>query len=722
MSTTESTNHAAEPDGERAKPLRVLIVEDSESDAVILLRQLRRSGYAPHSVRVETAEEMAQSLDSHTWDVVIADYSLPRFSAAAALDVLHSKGQDLPFIILSGTIGEQSAVEAMRAGAHDYIMKGNAARLIPAIEREMREAQERANRRRAEQAVRDNERRFRSLIEHSSDITTVIDAEGTIVYESPSVERLLGHVPGDLIGSKIQARVHPEDVDALMTAVFEKPEDGVPSVEFRLQTSDGSWRSLEATVNHLLENPDVRGIVLNCRDITARKRDEETIRHLAYFDALTGLPNRTLFNDRLAQALAHARRHGSPGVAIMFFDLDRFKTINDTLGHGVGDELLRATAQRLTAALREEDTVARLGGDEFLFLLSGVHDVEDAARIGQKILDLFIQPFHVLGHELHVTTSIGISLFPIDGSDAETLIRNADTALYRAKEGGRNRYQLYAPAMNAIALKRLVIENGLRRALERNELVLHYQPLVSLQSGNIVSVEALLRWRHPDLGDLSPTEFIPMAEETGLIVPLTRWVLRAACEQMKRWRSAGMALESISVNVSARRFNDANLPAMISDVLQSTGLEGKFLTIELTESVMMENAEATISTLQQLKERGIHISIDDFGTGYSSLSYLKRLPIDALKIDKSFVRDIPSDGDDAAIAMLIISMAHDLKLSVVAEGVETEAQREFLETKHCDLMQGYLFSAPLSAPEVEKLFRADPVVSGARAQTPSRDT
>ncbi|HEX6177539.1 MAG TPA: EAL domain-containing protein, partial [Thermoanaerobaculia bacterium] len=500
-----------------------------------------------------------------------------------------------------------------------------------------------------------------------------------------------------------------------------KPEAGIPSVEFRLQTRDGSWRPLEATVNHLLENPDVRGIVLNCRDITARKRDEATIRHLAYFDALTGLPNRTLFNDRLAQALAHARRHGAPGVAIMFFDLDRFKTINDTLGHGVGDELLRATAERVTSALREEDTVARLGGDEFLFLLAGVHDVEDAARIGQKILDLFIEPFHVMDHELHVTTSIGISIFPIDGTDGETLIRNADTALYRAKEAGRNRYQLYAPAMNAIALKRLVIENGLRRALEKNELTLHYQPLVSLHNGSIVSVEALLRWRHPELGNLSPAEFVPMAEETGLIVPLTRWVLRSACAQMKRWHSDGIALESISVNVSARRFNDANLPAMITDVLRSTGLEGKYLTIELTESVMMENAEATISTLQQLKDLGIRISIDDFGTGYSSLSYLKRLPIDALKIDKSFVRDIPADGDDAAIAMLIISMAHDLKLSVVAEGVETEEQRHFLETKQCDVMQGYLFSAPLAAPDVEKLLRAAPMVSDARARTPSRD-
>ena len=687
----------------QGRPLRALIVEDSEDDAQLLIRTLKKSGYELFTMRVETASEMSRLLDEHPWDLVIADYSLPHFSAAGALTVLHEKNLDIPFIILSGTIGEETAVEAMRAGAHDYIMKGSAARLLPAIERELREAGGRSTRRKAEKALRDNERRFRSLIEHSSDIIKVIDGSGTIVYESPSVERLLGHTAGDLIGTPVQQHIHPDDVEGFMAALA-APEEDTRSVEFRFQERGGGWRPLEATVNHLLDNPDVAGVVLNCRDISARKRDEATIRHLAYFDALTGLPNRMLFNDRLAQALAHSRRRGERGLAILFFDLDRFKTINDTLGHGAGDELLRATAERLTCCVREEDTVARLGGDEFLFLLPGVDEVKNAARVAQKILDLFAAPFQITGHELHVTTSIGISLFPLDGNDAETLVRNADTALYRAKEEGRNRYQLYAPAMNAVAFRRLVMENNLRRAVERNELTLHYQPLVSLETGETLSVEALIRWNQSEIGAIAPSEFIPMAEETGSIVPLTRWILHTACTQMKKWQDAGIAPRTVSVNVSARRFNDSHLPSMISEVLRSTGLDGTSLTIELTESVMMENVEATINTLQQLKDLGIKISIDDFGTGYSSLSYLKRLPIDTLKIDQSFVRDIPSDSDDVAIAMLIIAMAHNLDLSVVAEGVETEEQATFLRSRSCDIMQGYVVSRPKPAGEVEQFF------------------
>ncbi len=683
--------------------LRVLAVEDSEDDAQLLKVQLRRGGYDAALTRVESADEMQRLLDDQVWDLVIADYSLPGFSATHALSLLHARDLDIPFIILSGTIAEGTAVEAMKAGAHDYIMKGSAARLLPAIERELREAADRATRRNAEQALRENERRFRSLIEHASDIITVVDASGVIRYESPSIQRLLGHSPGDLIGTHIQDRVHPDDVAALMASLSMRGERG-RSIEFRFQEKGGHWRSLEATINYATDNPDIEGVVLNCRDITARKQDEQTIRHLAYYDVLTGLPNRALFNDRLSQALAHGRRHDSKGVSIMFLDLDRFKTINDTLGHGAGDQLLKAAAQRLSGALRAEDTVARLGGDEFLFLHPGVNDVDDAARIGQKVLDLFSEPFLIGGQELHVTTSIGISLFPLDASDSETLIRNADTALYRAKEEGRNRFQLYAAAMNAGALRRLTLENALRRALEHEDLELYYQPLVALDAKRVIGVEALIRWDHPELGSVPPTEFIPLAEDTGLIVPLTRWVLRTACTRMKAWLDAGVTLDSVSVNVSARRFNDSNLPETVASVLHSTGLDGRHLTIELTESVMMENAEATIRTLHELKELGAKISIDDFGTGYSSLSYLKRLPIDTLKIDQSFVRDIPTDSDDAAIAMLIIAMAHSLKLSVVAEGVETKEQQSFLRSKSCDTMQGFLFSRALPADEVQALF------------------
>jgi diguanylate cyclase (GGDEF)-like protein/PAS domain S-box-containing protein len=677
--------------------LRALIVEDSEDDALLLIRDLRRGGYDAVTVRVETGPEMSRMLDERTWDVILADYSLPRFNAIEALDVLHRKGLDIPFIIVSGTIGEQTAVAAMKAGAHDYIMKGAAARLLPAIERELREAAERANRRRAE-------RRFRSLIEHASDITTVVDLEGVIVYQSPSVERLLGHRAETLIGTSLVEYVHPDDVEAVLATIARPTADGIQSVECRFRDLAGEWRILEATVSNLLDDPDVAGIVMNCRDITGRKRDEATIRHLAYYDALTGLPNRALFNDRVAQALAHAKRRDARGLAILFLDLDRFKTINDTLGHRAGDELLKAAAQRLTHSLREGDTVARLGGDEFLFLLPGIDDVEDAARCGRKIVDLFDAPFQIGDQELHVTASIGISLYPLDGPDIETLVRNADTALYRAKDQGRNRYQLYAPAMNALAATRLMVENNLRRALERNELALVYQPLVALDTNAIVGAEALIRWEHPELGHVPPSEFIPMAEETGMIVPLTRWVLQTACAQMQEWRRAGADVRSVSVNVSAKRFNDSDLPMIVDECLRATGLDGSALSIELTESVMMEDAAATIVTLHELKRLGVKVSIDDFGTGYSSLNYLKRLPIDTLKIDQSFVRDIPTDSENAAIANLIISMAHNLKLSVVAEGVETHEQMSFLRARQCDVMQGFLFSRPVPAEQFLALF------------------
>jgi diguanylate cyclase (GGDEF)-like protein/PAS domain S-box-containing protein len=679
--------------------LRVLIVEDSERDAQLLLLQLRSNGYDPVPTRVETAEAMQQALDAGGWDVVIADYSLPSFNALAALAVLRENDRDIPFIIVSGTIGEETAVEAMRSGAHDYIMKGHSARLIPAIERELREAVERATRRQAERALRENERRFRSLIEHSSDIITLVDAAGAVTYASPSVVRLLGYAPEELAGTRFVDHVHPEDVHVVEGAIRGAVGEGAQSIEFSIRRNDGEWRSLEAVLSNLLDNPDVGGIVLNCRDVTARKRDEATIQHLAYFDALTGLPNRTLFNDRLAQALAHSKRRGARGLAIMVLDLDRFKTINDTLGHGAGDEVLRGAAQRLTTSLREEDTVARLGGDEFLFLLPDVDDVEDAARIAQKIIGAFDEPFTASGHELHVTGSVGVTMFPLDGGDTEALVRNADTALHRAKEQGGARYQLYAPAMNAVAFKRLVLENSLRRAVERDELALFYQPLVSLQTGQPLGVEALLRWRHPELGLVSPGEFIPLAEETGLIVQITGWAIRTACTQMRRWHDEGLRLQTMSVNVSAQRFNSSRLPEVVAEALEMSGLPGRHLCLELTESVMMENAEETIATLQELKKLGVKISIDDFGTGYSSLSYLKRLPIDTLKIDQSFVRNMPSDADDEAIAMLIISMAHNLKLSVVAEGVETEEQMRSLQSRHCDAMQGYLVSRPLPADE-----------------------
>lgn len=429
-----------------------------------------------------------------------------------------------------------------------------------------------------------------------------------------------------------------------------------------------------------------------------RKQAAETIRHLAYHDSLTSLPNRMLFRDRFLHALALAHRKKEM-LAMLFLDLDRFKKINDTLGHAAGDRLLQAVAERLKKTLREGDTIARLGGDEFMILLSGVKAVEDAAKVAEKILYAIRPSFMIDGHELHITTSIGISLYPYDGQDTDTLVKNADIALYRAKEYGRNNYQLYTAAMNARAFEQLALENSLRRALEREELFLMYQPLIDLKTRTISGLEALVRWQSPNGQIHPPDTFIPLAEDTGLIVPMGEWIFNTACRQIKLWQSQGLEIYPVAVNLSARQFQQQNLIGEISKALEEHQVEPQYLAIELTESTILKNADLAIDTLREFKLMGIQISIDDFGTGYSSLSYLKRFPVDALKIDRSFVNDCIENADDAAIVSAIISMAHSLKLQVVAEGVETGSQLDFLRTQNCDKMQGYLISPPMAASQ-----------------------
>lgn len=438
------------------------------------------------------------------------------------------------------------------------------------------------------------------------------------------------------------------------------------------------------------------------REIIERRRVEEA----AYYDTLTGLPNRMLFQERLPHALALAER-SEQMLAVILLDLDRFKTINETLGHAVGDRLLHDVAERLTGCVRRSDTVARFAGDEFSLLLMQItrtEDViriarrtEDAVEVAQSILRALEAPFISGEHELYLTASIGIGLYPDDGEDSQTLLKNAVSALNRAKEQGGNNYQFYTADMNAKALKRLAVENSLRHALERDELVLHYQPQVNISSGQIVGVEALVRWQHPELGLVCPADFIPLAEDTGLIVPIGEWVLRTACAQNKKWQEEGWPSMRVSVNLSARQFQQLELVEIIAEALAETGLAPEQLELELTESSLMKNAETAIETLSRIKKTGVRIAIDDFGTGYSSLSYLKRLPIDVLKIDRSFVCESTTAPDDAAIVMAIIGLAHNLKLKVIAEGVETEEQLAFLRLLKCDEIQGYLCTQPLAA-------------------------
>lgn len=436
-----------------------------------------------------------------------------------------------------------------------------------------------------------------------------------------------------------------------------------------------------------------------------RKRAEAHIEHLAHYDSLTGLPNRAMFNDRLRQALTEAGRDGRL-VAVIFLDLDQFKNINDSLGHEVGDRLLQAVAQRLRRCVRRGDTIARLGGDEFTVALADMAQADDAGAIAQKIIAAFSAPFNLQDRELFVTASVGVTIFPDDGRDAEVLLKNADIAMYRAKERGRNNFQSYSPDMNKRALQRLSLETSLRRALERDEFVLHYQPQVDFHDGKISGVEALLRWQHPTLGLVPPSDFIPVAEDTGLIVPIGDWVLHTALAQAKQWRGAGLTGVRMSVNVSGRQLQHRNLSTRVIAAVAAAGLLPEHLTLELTESMLMQNVEQSIAILSELHAAGIALSIDDFGTGYASLSYLKRFPIDVLKVDRSFVQDISTDADDAVIVQAIVTMAHSLGIKSVAEGVETREQIAYLVACNCDAMQGYYFSRPLPADACTALLRS----------------
>ncbi|RMH05715.1 MAG: EAL domain-containing protein [Nitrospirae bacterium] len=435
-----------------------------------------------------------------------------------------------------------------------------------------------------------------------------------------------------------------------------------------------------------------------------RKRADERMAYLAQYDSLTGLANRSLFKELLSLALARAERSGKH-VALMYLDLDRFKIINDSLGHDAGDHVLKVVAQRLRSRMRRSDTVARLGGDEFTVILEGVGTVQDATKVAQELLHIIALPITVQDQEIVVTPSIGIAIYPQYGTDPETLIKHADIAMYRAKRQGRNAYRFYTTETGGKAYEHLALESRLRRALDRGEFLLHYQPQIEMASGRIVAMEALLRWRNPDRGMMPPDEFIPLAEENGMIIPIGEWVLWTACRQNKHWQEAGLSPTRVSVNLSARQFRQKSFVEMVERVLHETKLAPQYLELELTESLLFESNGTSINRLKELKALGINISIDDFGTGYSSLSYLKSFPIDALKIDRSFVGDIPNSLEDSAIAGGMIALAHGLKLQVTAEGVETRAQFDFLQERGCDLIQGYLLSLPLPAEDVTTQLR-----------------
>ncbi len=566
--------------------IKILLIDDDEDDYVVTRDLLSEARNLRHTLHwISSYEEAVRKVCENNYDIYLLDYRLGEYTGLDILQKASCQGCRTPFILLTGEGDHETDLKAMKAGAADYLVKGEIS--APLLERSIRYA-------------------------------------------------------------------------------FE------------------------------------------------RKRTEERIYHMAFYDNLTNLPNRILFQDRLRLTIANADRCQHM-FAVLFLDIDNFKRINDTFGHVMGDKLLKSVAERLSAVMRKCDSVtrdvpdlfARLGGDEFTVLLNVINKLEDAAKVARRITDSISMPFKLEGYEIFITSSIGIAIFPADGEDVDSLLKNADAAMYNAKDRGKNNYQYYKQYMNAAAFERLTLENDLRRALEREELLLYYQPQINADTGAITGMEALIRWRQTDGEIILPSEFIELAEETGMIIPISEWVLKTACKQNKAWQENGFKTIPVSVNMSSRLFQQKDFITTLSRILHESGIRPQDLILEITESTLMQTSETVFTALRELTEMGVRLTIDDFGTGYSSLSYLKRFPIHAIKIDRSFVREIPTDPGDAAIARAIISMAHSLRLKVIAEGVETEEQLDFLRKQRCNEIQGYLFSQPLPPEEISKLLQAE---------------
>jgi len=551
---------------------------------------------------------------------------------------------------------------------------------------------------RREAALFESHKRLHSIVESAGDGIITISSKGLVETYNHAAEGIFGYPADEVIGRNVSMLMCPYDAERHDGYVRSYIHTGVSKIidigprEVNARRKDGSLFPMDLAISEMRIGDDLHfiGIV---RDITERKRAQEQLEFMSNFDPLTGLPNRALLRDRMEHAIKQAHRDGHL-VALMFLDLDRFKTINDSLGHSAGDQLLKTVAGRLADCVREGDTIARLGGDEFVVLLEGIHHVDNAALVADKIRNTLAAPIDLQGNEVVVTASIGITVYPFDDERIEELLKDADTAMYRAKEGGRDNYQFFTADMTAHAVERMQMEQDLRKALERDELVLYYQPQIDLGTRRVSGMEALLRWNHPEKGLVSPAQFIPILEETGLILQVGEWVIRTAVNQCRTWIDEGVGAYRIAVNLSARQFRQSNLFEQIETAITEVGLDPQLLELEITEGLLVENIDATVATLDRLNAMGLQVSIDDFGTGYSSLNYLKRLPLDTLKIDQSFIRDITTDADDAAIAQAIIGLAGSLRLKVIAEGVETMEQLAFLQNEGCQEVQGYLFCRP----------------------------
>lgn len=689
---------------------RILIVTDDATDANTLIDVLGKAKDGPFDIEWVTQLSAAlKRLASGGIDAIVSDLSLPDSKGIATFDQLFAAAPHTPIMTLCAQEDDTLAIEAVQRGAQGYVSKGYyGSNLVPQALRNV------IQRRLIEHALHQEKERAEIALNSISDAVMCTDLSGNIDYLNIAAEKLTGWSRDDARGRSFY------EVFRIINSETREPPQHNPidlvlkqnkamglAANTLLIRRDGSEAEIEDSASPIHDwNGQLTGAVIVFHDVSAAHAMSMKMAHLAQHDFLTNLPNRVLLNDRIAQAIGLAKRRGTQ-LAVLFLDLDNFKHTNDSLGHAIGDELLQSVTERLNSCVRSSDTVSRQGGDEFVILLGDGKHEENVALTANKILSVLAMP-HIVGErELHVTTSIGISVYPADGEDAETLIKSADTAMYCAKEKGRNNYQFFRHDMHVRAVERQFIETRLRCALEKKELVLHYQPKINLDTGLITGAEALLRWVQAN-GELAlPEKFVPIAEDCGLIVPIGRWVLREACLQAKKWVDAGLAPVSIAVNVSATEFRHKDFFECVDVILKETGLEACRLQLEITENVLMRDAESSATILRELKSMGLQLAVDDFGTGYSSLSYLTQFPIDVLKIDKSFVHDIASDSDSGIIVSAVIGMGNSLKLRVVAEGVETQGQLAFLRARHCDEGQGHLFSRPLTSEQFAALLASN---------------
>ncbi len=696
----------------------LLIVEDEprylESARLLLTRHLHH---------IDTAMNAAQAhacLARQAYDLVLLDLRLPDSSGHELMAHLREHHPGSLIIILSGDSRIDSAIHCIRLGAYDYLRKPcEPEELVNTVRNAAQKVRLAQENKRMLQQLEHSEEWHRLLVNTSPDVIYTLDAEGRFTFLNERVSQVLGYAPDELVGQRYEAIVPDDELENARYHFNERRtgDRATHNTEVRLKRkADLLSASNEPVVVFEISamgmyrpRADGRGEFLGtygvARDISARKQAEATVTFQAYHDLLTGLPNRALFNDRVRQAISQARRHGQ-ALAVMFLDMDRFKVVNDTLGHLVGDGLLQGMTQRLRDSLREGDTLARIGGDEFMLLLPHVRSRDNAAFIAQKILASLQQPFLIDSHEIYSGMSIGIALYPDDGDNLETLVKHADLAMYHAKDNGRNDYRFFTHELNHTLTGRLAMENDMRHAITRGEFEMYYQPQVDIHSQRIRGMEALIRWHHPERGMISPAEFIPIAEECGLIAPISEWVLDAACKQAKTWRDSQFPPISLGVNLSARQIEHPHFVDRFIQSLKDNGVDGKGIEIELTESTLMRDMEGAIEKLRRLAEQGVEISIDDFGTGYSSLSYLKKLPVHTLKIDRSFIHDLVAPSNGSTIVAGITAMAKGLHLNVVAEGVETRTQLDYLESIGCDSYQGYLFSRPVAASDATGLLQS----------------